>query len=229
MKKIILNILCIALMVLSVAIVVNSQFYESTTDSTGYDDGIETIDPNTIYLNCSKTEVNFSDVILSRQQETRKLVVSEQEATVSTNLTDRIIKALDVDWMKKTQKISYTGKGYFVVDLDSLTKDRIVENDEKKTVTIKIDHAYLQTVEINPNDIIIDAVKEGLLARGDIKLTVQDYNTIEKELRTRMEEQFNTAENGQQADENAIEMVKEVYEPVVKAIDKSYEVQVEFY
>ena len=43
-----------------------------------------------------------------------------------------------------------------------------------------------------------------------------------------MEETFNTAENGQKADAIALQMVKEVYEPVIKAIDSSYELYVEF-
>ena len=107
-------------------------------------------------------------------------------------------------------------------------KANVVEDKEKKTVTIRIDHAYLEAIEIDPNNIIIEDVKEGLLARGDIELTVADYNAIEKELRTRLEEQFNTAANGQTADEIALNMVKEIYEPVVKAIDRRYSVQVEF-
>lgn len=39
---------------------------------------------------------------------------------------------------------------------------------------------------------------------------------------------FNTAENGQEADDLALKMVREVYEPVVKAIDGRYSVVVEF-
>ena len=193
-----------------------------------YDDGIEQIDLDTIYLNGSKVEVDFSEVIIGTQEETRKLIVSTQEATVSTELTSELIRQLDFNFLKKTQKVSYTGNGYFVVDLDNLTKENIIQNKQKKQITIKIDHAYLQVIEINPGKIIIDEVKEGLLARGDIKLTVKDYNAIEKELRNRMEEKFNTAENGQNADKIALQMVKEVYEPVIKAIDSSYELNVEF-
>ena len=152
----------------------------------------------------------------------------EQEATVSTQLTDRLIKVLDVDWMKKTQKVSYTGKGYFVVDLDKMTKDNIIQDKSKKEITIKIGHAYLQAIEVNPEDIIIDEVKESLLAKGDIKLTVADYNIIEKELKSRLEEKFNNAGNGQKADDIALKMVKEVYEPIVKAIDPGYSVCVVF-
>ena len=191
-------------------------------------DGIEQIDLDTIYLKESGIEVNFSDVLLSDHNETRKLIVSTQEGKVTPELTDRLIKQLDFGFLKKTQSVSYTGTGYFVVDLDNLTASSIIEDKEKRTITIKIDHAYLQAIEINPNNIIIDEVKEGLLARGDIELTVADYNAIEKDLRSRLEKKFDTAANGQAADDLAIKMVKEVYEPIVKAIDKRYSVVVEF-
>ena len=191
-------------------------------------DGIERIDLDTIYLESSGVEVDFSDVILSNHNETRKLIVSTQSGTVSTKLTDRLIKQLDFNFLKKTQNVSYTGTGYFVVDLDNLTAANVIQDKEKKTLTIRIDHAYLEAIEIDPNNIIIDEVKEGLLARGDIELSVADYNAIEKDLRVRLEEKFNTAVSGQIADKIALKMVKEVYEPVVKAIDRKYSVIVEF-
>ena len=74
----------------------------------------------------------------------------------------------------------------------------------------------------------LEEVKEGLLARGDIELTVADYNAIEKELRTKLTEKFDTAVNGQAAADIALKMVKEIYEPIVKAIDRRYEVIVEY-
>ena len=55
-----------------------------------------------------------------------------------------------------------------------------------------------------------------------------DYNAIENDLRTRLEAKFDTVANGQRADDLAIRMVKEVYEPIVKAIDRRYDVIVEF-
>lgn len=192
-------------------------------------DGIDGIDLNTVNLSSSGVEVRFADVLLSRQNETRKLIVSTQSGTVTTKLTDRLIDQLDFDFMKKTQNISYTGTGYFVVDLDKLTAESIVEDREKKTVTIRIGHAYLQAIEIDPDNIMIDDVQESLLARGNIRLTVADYTVIERELRSRLEERFNTAANGQAADKLALEMVRDIYEPVVKAIDRRYSVIVQFH
>lgn len=187
-------------------------------------DGIEQIDPGTIHFPSGGVEVNFSDVLLSRQNESRKLIVSTQSGTVTMKLTDRLIRQLDFDFMKKTQDVSYTGTGYFVVDLDNLTAADVIEDRNQKTVTIWIGHAYLQAIEIDPNNVMIDDVQESLLARGNIRLTVADYNTVEQELRSRLEETLNTAANRQAADTLAVEMVRETYEPIVKAIDRRYQV-----
>ncbi|MBD5550113.1 MAG: DUF4230 domain-containing protein [Lachnospiraceae bacterium] len=228
MKRVFLNISCVVLFVAIVGVLVWGRNNKVSVFRETYDDGVEQIDLNTIYLENSGVEVNFAEVLLGKQEEMRKLIVSTQEATVSTELSDRLIEKLDFDFLKKTQKVSYTGKGYFVVDLDDLTGEDIIEDKENKIITIKIGHAYLQAIEIDPDKIIIDEVKEGLLARGDIELTVKDYNVIEKELRSRLETKFDTAENGQEADDIALRMVREVYEPVIKAIDRGYSVAVEF-
>lgn len=223
-----LNLLAGILSVLLIAVLIAGVLRGPDSLHVDVSDGISQIDLDTIYLKSSGVEVNFSEIILSGHNETRKLIVSTQEATVSAELTDRLIKQLDFDFLKKTQTVSYTGTGYFVVDLDTLTAANIIQDKKNRTVTLKIDHAYLQAVDINPNNIIIDEVREGLLARGDIELTVADYNTIEKELRTRLEQEFDTAANGQAADDLALKMVKEVYDPIVKAIDRRYSVIVEF-
>ena len=228
MKRVLLNCSCVVLFALIVGVLVWGRNNKISVFREIYDDGVEQIDLDTIYLENSGVEVNFSEILLGKQEETRKLIVSTQEATVSTELSDRLIEKLDFDFLKKTQKVSYTGKGYFVVDLDNLTGEDIIEDKEKRIITIKIGHAYLQTIVIEPDKVIVDEVKEGLLARGDIELSVKDYNIIEKELRSRLETEFNTAENGQEADNLALMMVREVYEPVIKAIDQRYSVVVDF-
>lgn len=228
MKDKALWITCIVLFLAICATLIWGQVHDKEVFREAYSDGIEQVDIDSIYLGDSDTQVDFSEVIVGTQGETRKLIVSTQEATVSTDLTANLIKNINWDFLTKKQTISYTSTGYFVVDLDNITRDNIVEDKENKTITIRINHAYLQAIEIDPEKIVIGEVKESLLARGDIELTVKDYNAIEKDLRNRLEEKFNTAENGQVADATALRMVKEVYEPLVKAIDSSYNVIVEF-
>ena len=222
------SIICVILLIAIAVVLIWNKTTKEAEERTSYDDGIVQLDLDSIYLKESGVQIDFSEVIIGSEKESRKLIVYEQEATVSTQLTDSLIKKLDLDWLKKTQKVSYTGKGYFVVDLDKLTKKDVTEDRSKKQITIKIDHAYLEAIKINPEDIIIDEVKESFLAKGDIKLSVEDYNIIERELKTKMEDKFNVASNGQKADDIALKMVKEVYEPIIKAIDSGYILCVEF-
>jgi len=227
-KNIPLSIVVWVLVAVLAIVVISGFLYRTNAAQVEIDDGVEEIDLNSIYLENSAVEVNFSEVLLSKHGETRKLIVDEQEATVKITLTDRLIEKIDADFMKKTQTVSYTGTGYFVVDLDKLTKASIIEDKDKKTVTIKIEHTYLEEISINPEDVIIDEVQQSLLARGDIELTVSDFNTIEKKLLAEIDKELNTAKNAQKADTIALEMVKDIYEPIIKAIDHRYDVIVEF-
>lgn len=226
-KQTFLNITAAVLAVLLAAVVFRGLLHGDGPLHMQVSDGIEEVDLDSISLRSGGVEVRFSDVILSGQGETRKLIVSTQTSTVSIKLTDRLIRQLDFGFMKKTQNVSYTGTGYFVVDLDRLTAANVIEDHSARTVTIRIDHPYLQAIEIDPNCIIIEDVEESLLARGDIKLSVADYAAIEQDLRSRLEEKFDTAANGQAADALAVKMVQEVYEPIVKAVDRRYRVVVE--
>lgn len=228
MRKKVMNIVCVTLGLAILGVLMWYKSSEIKTFDKVYEDGINQIDLNSVRLEDRGVTIDFSEIIIGKQEEMRKLIVSSLEATVSMEISDRLIEKLDFDFLKKTQRVSYTGTGYFVVNLDEISKNDIVEDKDNKVITIKVENAQLQVIEIDPYNIIIDEVKEGLLARGDIKLTVSDYNMIEKELRNRLEAQFNTVKNGQEANEMALKMVKEVYEPIVKAIDPGYSVRIEF-
>jgi len=229
MKKVTFNgIICVVSIIGIIGIWSWSNSSSKQEFKESYDDGIEQVDLNSIYLGDSGVQVDFSEVIIGNEKETRKLIVLEQDVTASVQLSQSLIEKIDLDLIKTTQEVSYAGKGYFVVDLDKLTKDNIVDDKEQKIITIKIGHAYLQTVEIDPNKVKIGQTEKGILGKEAVELTVSDYNNIEKKLKEEMEKSLNIAENGQKADDTALKMVKEVYEPIIKAIDSRYSVCVEF-
>ena len=103
-----LNIVAGILAAMVFAVIVWGCIHGADPLHTQVSDGIDQIDLDTIYLKSSGVEVNFSDVILSRQNETRKLIVSTQTGTVTTKLTDRLINQLDFDFMKKTHSVSFS-------------------------------------------------------------------------------------------------------------------------
>ncbi len=220
------RVLNLAVLVLVIAIIAVVAYGMIEKDKI--DDEQELTDSDFLQLDDSKVRVNFSEVILSPQNETRELIVSTQEATVTADLEDRVIKQLDIDALKRSQSVNYTGTGYFVVNLNTLTEKNITVDDVNKRVIIQIEHAKLKDIVIDPNKVKVGAVKKGVLALGNLEITVKDYNQIEQQLIDKLKAKFNTGENLQEVDDYALEMVKEIYEPVVRAVDISYTVVVTF-
>jgi len=225
-KNKIVFMICLVLVFIALCIVFVSCRKSSDINSNKFEDGIEQVDPNKIELSSGKVTVNFADVLITEQKETRKLIVLELDGEAPVELKENLIKGLNIEFLEKTQNIKYKTTGHFVVDLDKLSKDDIIVDDDKKIITINIPHARLDSIEIDPYKIEVDHVEGGLFSNKDIKLEISDYIKLEKKLQSKILETFDTAENGQKADSAAREQVKAIYEPIVKAIDSDYEVEI---
>ena len=97
MKKKALAIFCGIVAIAIIGILIWGRNNATTVMSEKYNDGVEQIDINTIYLENSGVEVDFSEVLLGSHEEMRKLIVSTQEATVSTELADKLIQKIDFE------------------------------------------------------------------------------------------------------------------------------------
>ena len=100
-KQVWLNVWVFILVLAVVAVVAWGCKQNSNPLHMGVSDNIEQIDLDTLYLKNSGVETNFAEVILSDHRETRKLIVSTQKGTVKTELTDRLIKQLDFNFLKR--------------------------------------------------------------------------------------------------------------------------------
>ena len=76
MKRVLLNSSCVILLVLIVGVLVWGRNNKISVFRENYDDGVEQIDLDTVYLENSGVEVNFSEILLGKQEETRKLIVN---------------------------------------------------------------------------------------------------------------------------------------------------------
>ena len=226
LKKILMLILSIVFILGAVFVAI---IFRNGNDQVNqkYNDGVEYVDPNTIQLSDSNVTVSFSEVILSKPEETRKLVVFEQSGEVSYTIEDKFW-GLDWNQTTKTITVKYTGTGNFIVELDQIAQGDIIDDKDNNKITIKIPHPQLDAIDINPNDVEIGDQTSGFFTIGAIKLTGEDYIDIESELRRRLDEKFDTVANGQKADELALDAVYDIYYPVVQAVDGDYELKIEF-
>lgn len=179
-----------------------------------------------VYVLEERRVAEFQPVIIEKFHEESELVVCSVEATETLDLKQMGI--LDWSILNKTQTLKYKGIGTFYVDLSSLGEKNIRLDDDKKTVIIEIPHTKMAPVEIDPEKFEAGETQKGLLAFGELKFTPQEYNNLEKEVRSRIERAVHTEENRKKADDNAVAEMKKIYEPVVKMIDDDYSVEIEF-
>lgn len=226
MKTNILNILLLILIVLTAFLTIVGIVKKKNADEIIAEKPVLYVDEDERYHVNGRTIVEFSDVICEQFSKESELVVSSVEASCETRVKQT--GAFDLDVLNKYQTFIYKTTGRFSVDLSEMSEQSISLDEEKKKITIAIPHAKMMPVDIDPSKFVAKDTQSGFLAFGSLKFTANEYNNIEIECKKKLEEGINTKENRLMADENAIEEIKRIYEPIVKAVDDEYSVEVAF-
>lgn len=212
-----------AIVVLAFGLIKNKKKAEEAKATGGFSVGF---DDDEIYHLNERTVVDFYEPIIEQFNKESQLVVSSLDASIDINLKQSGV--FDIDLLNKSQKIKYKGTGRFYIDMSSLSREDISIDDEEKIITIRIPHTKLLPIEIDPNRFESEDAKKGLLAFGDLKFTAKEYNDLQTEVKTQLEKSINAKENRLKADDNAVEEIIKIYDPIVKALDDSYSIAVEF-
>lgn len=227
-EKLLVNIIFGVCVVLAISVLVfgiakSKKKSEDIKNGKGFVAGF---DDDEIYHLNERTVVDFYDPIIEQFNKESQLVVSSADASIDLNLRQTGI--IDIGLLNKSQKIKYKGTGRFYVDMSELSESDIIVDEEQKTITLMVPHTKLLPVEIDPNRFESEDAKKGFLAFGDLKFTPKEYNDLQTEVKTKLEKSINVKENRLKADENAVEEIIKIYEPIVKALDDEYFVNVEF-
>lgn len=155
------------------------------------------------------TAVDFEEAVLGTAKKEALLVVDEQEISVVTTTTKAGLFNLGV--FSKNQSVTFVGMSQYAVDLKKLTKENISVDNESHTVTVKVPHAEFHLVKIDHNKTIFADTEKGLLAFGDIKMTQEESNEIEKEATARLEDKAKELEPMKKADQYALYVLRDLW------------------
>lgn len=172
------------------------------------------------------TAVDFEEAVLGAAKKEALLVVDEQEISVVSTTTKAGLFNLGV--FSKNQSVTFVGMSQYAVDLKKLTKENISVDDESHTVTVKVPHAEFHLVKIDHDKTIFADTEKGLLAFGDIKMTQEENNEIEKEATAKLEEKAKEPEPMKKADQYALYVLRDLFETSINSVTNSYKVKVEF-
>ena len=172
------------------------------------------------------TAVDFENAVLGAAKKEALLVVDEQEISVVSTTTKAGLFNLGV--FSKNQSVTFVGMSQYAVDLKKLTKENISVDNESHTVNVKVPHAEFHLVKIDHDKTIFADTEKGLLAFGDIKMTQEENNEIEKEATARLEEKAKEPEPMKRADQYALYVLRDLFETSINSVTNSYKVKVEF-
>ncbi len=172
------------------------------------------------------TAADFQEAVLGCASEHQELIVMEQPLSITTTITRAGLGSLPI--FSKMKEVTYCGTGVYTVDLSGLNEDRILVDEENCTVTIRIPHAVLQYVNTDLSKTQFEDTEQGLLAFGDIKLTAEETNLLERAVHDAMQERLDQAELYEEADRFANLKTWEIFQPLVTAVSPLYKVEIEF-
>ena len=172
------------------------------------------------------SSVEFEEAVLEAASEHSELIVMEQPLSIPTTITKSGLGNLAI--FSKVKDVTYYGTGVYTVDLSKIDAKHIRTDLFNRTVNILIPHAVLQYVNPDLSRTEFQDTEKGWLAFGDIKLTTEESNELEKSVMSAMEERLNQDDLLIQADEFAVLKTWEIFQPIIAAVSPEYTVEMEF-
>ncbi len=171
-------------------------------------------------------KLDFGEVVMGEASGKSEFIVLEQEVSVETK-TSRSLG--DIEILTKSQNMHSPGIGVYTVDLSQISESDIIADQQNETVLILIPHPTLYSVTPDYDNTTIDDIERGsFLAFGDIEMTQQEQLDAQKLIIEAMTVELETKTQLEKADRFAVAQVKELLQPIIKAVDSKYTVMVDF-
>ncbi|MDO4183293.1 MAG: DUF4230 domain-containing protein [Coriobacteriia bacterium] len=172
------------------------------------------------------TDVDFQNAVLGEATQHQELIVMEQPLEISSTITKAGLGNLSI--FSKVKNVIYAGTGVYTVNLQNVKANNIAVDNTAKTVTVTVPHATLQYINPDYESMQFEDTEKGLLAFGDLSLTVEQQNELEKSVQTAMRERLEQDDLTTKADEFAQMKTWETFQPLVSAVSPQYKVVITF-
>lgn len=225
-KKVGIDRALVALSIVAIVLVAVYGVTKNTTDSNNVSSSSADSTQEERYDLDEHIVADFRDVVIEKFDDENKLIVKSVTANIDVDLSENGF----MNWgiFSKSQTLTYHGTGEYYIDLSLLGEQNIKLDNTHNTVIISIPHAQLEPIEIDPDQFKASETETGALAFGEMKFTAQEYNKIEKEAKSKLLDKFDQQQYYDMADTAAVESMTTIFEEVVKGVDPSYSVEIEF-
>ena len=171
------------------------------------------------------TAAEIGDAILGEARQKQELVVWEQDVQVESKISQALA---NLAIFEKTKTVRSFGTGVFTVDMGAVDEKAIEVDEQARTVTISIPHAQLQYITKDLEKTEFEDTQHAILGFGDVKLTQEQQNLLEQSIEDAMRAELETDQCLADADEAALLVVYDVYQPLITQVDDTYKLEVRF-
>ena len=163
----------------------------------------------------------ITEMIATENRELKQLIVYEQDIKASMDITDMF---LNIEWFKKKQTVHLEARAEYIVDLSKISSQDVTIDRAEKRITVIIPRAELKTVNIDFTKTTFDDIERNIFGWGDIKLTPEQQNEVEKDLQEALFAEASGSPYLASADLAAMRQVESVYRKILKNLDSSVEI-----
>ena len=138
-------------------------------------------------------KIDYQEMIVSELQQ-------EEQIIIASNKIELPVKQTEKHWYgSKSQEITFSAIGRYVIDLKTINEDNVVVNENSKSITIYIGKPA-KMVELLENETKFGEVDNGLFTWGDIEYTLEDVESMKHQVKCDMlVEMDNLMEQAEQA------------------------------
>lgn len=129
--------------------------------------------------------------IINEIKNTNKIIPLEVELSKTITI-DKSWGDLDV--FQKYKRIKFFANCSFYIDLSSLKEENIIMDENKKILNVTVPTPKIFTIDIIRDKTIYEDSSNGLLRFGEVMLTSEEFELIQKEVSKSFEETLNDTE-----------------------------------
>ena len=149
----------------------------------------------------NEIKMDYQEIIISELQQ-------EEQIIIASNKIELPVKQTEKHWYgSKSQEITFSAIGRYVIDLKTINEDNVVVNENNKSITIYIGKP-IKMVELLENETKLGEVDNELFTFGDIEYTLEDVENMKHQVKCDMlVEMDNLMEQAEKAASNSIKKI----------------------
>ena len=160
------------------------------------------------YVKTEIVQVRNNEIKMDYQEMVISELQQEEQIIIASNKIELPVKQTEKHWYgSKSQEITFSAIGRYVIDLKTINEDNVVVNENNKSITIYIGKP-IKMVELLENETKLGEVDNGLFTWGDIEYTLEDVESMKHQVKCDMlVEMDSLMEQAEQAASNSIKRI----------------------